>query len=366
MNSSTTIRQDLSAQGCAFASRQALLVQHSSASQFREQTLLTVASAFALTRYTEEQVRRQQASKRTEKASGIQRLESSTRLLRSSAIEVQSSLRVLTKLPFARSVTGRETPRIFGVAQALLNASKYQWSLSALSSFLQGFQAEEPLSLRELWTFPIALKLALLEEVLAQAAGAFSNLPASDAALDASLLCLHEVSLPVWSNILEPLVPFEEILRQDPANAYARMDFESRDMYRMSVAKLAGRSAMNEVEVARMALTLARNVSRQPSVDERITTRLSHVGYYLVDDGLAELRKRCGFRPRVRDRVRSLLRSDPDDFYIGGIQIIALLAIAAIILPLVPRYNPLGSLAIAFLLLLLPVSQGAVELMNHT
>ena len=39
---------------------------------------------------------------------------------------------------------------------------------------------------------------------------------------------------------------------------------------------------------------------------------------------------------------------------------------AAIILPLVPLYNPLGSLAFAFLLLLLPVSQGAVELMNHT
>ena len=50
----------------------------------------------------------------------------------------------------------------------------------------------------------------------------------------------------------------------------------------------------------------------------------------------------------------------------GGIQVIALLAMAAIIFPLVPTYNPLGSLGIAFLLLLLPVSQGAVELMNHT
>ena len=173
-------------------------------------------------------------------------------------------------------------------------------------------------------------------------------------------------ALPVWANILEPLVPFEEILRQDPANTYSQMDFESRDMYRLAVAKIAARSPLNEVEVATTALTMARDSSQQPNVNERITKRCSHIGYYLVDEGLNDLRKRCDFHPRILDRVRTILRTYPDDFYIGGIQTIALLVMAAIILPLVPLYNPLGSLAIAFLLLLLPVSQGAVELMNHT
>ena len=366
MNTPILVGQDLTSEGRAFASRQAMLVQHSSVKQFKEQTLLAVASAFALARYTEEQVRAQQTSPPEQKTPGIQRLEGATRLLRSSAIEIQSALPILGKLPFARSVTGVETPRILGVAQALLNAAEYQWSLTGLSSFLKGFQAEEPLSLKELWTFPVALKLALLEEILAQAPGAFSQLPASDAALNASLRCLHEVSLPVWANILEPLVPFEEVLRQDPANTYSHMDFESRDMYRLAVAKVAARSPLNEVEVATMALTLARDSSQQPNVNERITKRCSHIGYYLVDEGLTELRRRCHFHPRILDRVRTILRAYPDDFYIGGIQTIALLAMAAIILPLVPLYNPLGSLAFAFLLLLLPVSQGAVELMNHT
>jgi cyclic beta-1,2-glucan synthetase len=366
MNSPILLGHELSAEGHAFASRQAILVQHASAKQFKEQTLLAVASAFALARYTEEQIRGKQPAEGDGKAPGIQRLEGATRLLRSSAIEIQSALPIQVKLPFARSVTGVEMPRILGVAQALLNAAKYQWSLLGLSSFLKGFQAEEPLSLRELWTFPVALKLALLEEILVQAPGAFSSLPASGAAINAALLCLHEVSLPVWANILEPLVPFEDILRQDPADTYAHMDFESRDMYRIAVAKIAARSPLNEVEVARMALTLARDSSQQPNVNERITKRCSHIGYYLIDDGLSELRKRCDFHPRILDRVRTILRTYPDDFYIGGIQTIALLVMAALILPLVPLYNPLGSLAFAFLLLLLPVSQGAVELMNHT
>jgi len=366
MNSPIVFGQDLSAEGRAFASRQSILVQHSSAKQFKDQTLLAVASAFALARYTDEQVRAKQPNNQDEKTPGIQRLEGATRLLRSSAIEIQSALPILGKLPFARGVTGVETPRILGVADALLNAAKFQWSLPGLSSFLKGFQAEEPLSLRELWTFPVALKLALLEEILAQAPGAFSKLPASDAALNASLSCLHEVSLPVWANLLEPLVPFEEVLRQDPASTYSHMDFESRDMYRLAVAKVAARSSLNEVEVATVALTLARESSQRPNVNERITKRCSHIGYYLIDDGLNELRKRCNFHPRIRDRARTILRTYPDDFYIGGIQTIALLVMAAIILPLVPLYNPLGSLAFAFLLLLLPVSQGAVELMNHT
>src|SRR5665213_2707131 len=370
MRYANILEKDLTAQGRAFSTRQTSLTRPTDVKQFKEQTLLTVASTFALTRYTEEQIRTQhpqgQNSKREDVQPGIQLLEGNTRLLRSTSLDVQNALRALVKLPFVRSVTGRETPRILGVAQALLNASEYQWSLSGLSTFLKGFQTDHPLSLQELWTFPVALKLALLEEILAQAAGAFSNLPASDAALNASLLCMQEISMTVWPNLLEPLIPFEDILRQDPSNTYANMDFESRDLYRIAIARIAAQSPMNEVGVADKALLMARNASRQPNVNERITARCSHIGYYLVDQGLRELRKHCGFRPRVLDHVRSVLRSYADDFYIGGIQTIALLAMAAIILPLVPLYNPLGHLAIAFLLLLLPVSQGAVELMNHT
>ncbi len=369
---------ELTAEGRAFAGRQPLLAYATDLKQFRQHVLLTAGSAFALAQYTEEQARQQR--KETAKQSdgsdskmepdiaspGVRKLRENTRLLRTSAIEIQSALRVLVKLPFARSITGVESPRIAGVAQSMLSAAKFHWSIPALSSFLEGFQAVEPLTLRELWSFPTALKLTLLEEILAQASGAFGNLQASDAALEAALLSLHEVSLPLWPNVLEPLVPYEQILREDPSGTYANMDFDSRDQYRTEVARIAKRSPMSEVEVARAALNMALNASRQPNVNPRITARCTHIGYYLVDSGRKELKTHCRFHPGLLDRTRSLLQGYPDDFYIGGIQAIALVAMATIILPLVPLYNPLGSLAIAFLLLLLPVSQFAVELMNHT
>ncbi len=364
MNPMDTTELELSAEGRSFAARQTLLAQSSNVREFRRHTLLIAGQAFALAAYTEEQARTRHQPPAM--LAGLQRLEGNTRLLRAAAMEIQNALPKFVRLPFARGVTGREMPRIVGVAHALLNSSKYRWSIPALSSFLHGFQAEEPLTVRELWALPIALNQVLLEEILAQAPGAFSNLPASDAAVDASVQCLQQVSMPVWSNILEPLVPFEPVLCQDPADTYRNMDFESRDMYRTVIEKIAIKSQMSEVEVAETALAMAREAGQQPHLNPRITARCGHVGYYLVDGGLNELRVRCGFRPGPLDRVRSLLHKYPDDFYLGGIQTIALLAMAAFILPLVPLYNPLAMLALAFLFLLLPVSQFAVELMNHT
>ena len=42
----------------------------------------------------------------------------------------------------------------------------------------------------------------------------------------------------VWKDVLEPLIGFDRILRQDPAGAYAQMDFDGRDWYRKSWQRL--------------------------------------------------------------------------------------------------------------------------------
>ena len=129
MRSPNILEKDLTVQGRAFSAHQTLLTLPIGVKKFKERTLFTVASAFALASYTEEQIRAQhpqgQNSKRGNVPPGIQRLEGNTRLLRSTALDVQNALRTLVKLPFVRSVTGHESARILGVAQALLNASSH-------------------------------------------------------------------------------------------------------------------------------------------------------------------------------------------------------------------------------------------------
>jgi cyclic beta-1,2-glucan synthetase len=72
----------------------------------------------------------------------------------------------------------------------------------------------------------------------------------------------------------------EHTLQGDPAGIYAAMDFATRDRYRYAVEAIARRSRLTEYEVARKAVQLAENHSREFPDD-----RAAHVGFYLVDRG---------------------------------------------------------------------------------
>jgi hypothetical protein len=61
-----------------------------------------------------------------------------------------------------------------------------------------------------------------------------------------------------WREFVETMSIVEQVLRDDPAGVYGRMDFASRDRYRHSVEKTAKSSRLSEGEVALKALHLAR------------------------------------------------------------------------------------------------------------
>lgn len=65
------------------------------------------------------------------------------------------------------------------------------------------------------------------------------------------------------------------------------MNFATRDSYHYVVEKIAENSRYPESEVARKASYLAHEGAARKDCDERAT----HVGYYLVDKGLAQLER---------------------------------------------------------------------------
>ena len=78
--------------------------------------------------------------------------------------------------------------------------------------------------------------------------------------------------------------------------------------------------------------------------------------------------KSCAARANVRlpwtERLQILLRQNPDEFYISGIELLTLLITVAIIWRGIDIYS-LGSIFFAAVVLLLPCSQSAVEVMNY-
>ena len=292
------------------------------------------------------------------------------RLLRGVVLEASSIRRKVQRLPRIVLANGEEEPRASALASAYLDAANSIWSIDAFRTFLDEAQKSDPLELQELWALPTMLKFLLLEWTLTQASARLHS-PDSTAAGSAEGLRLRiksmrDSSYADWNSLIEKLVVFETILQQDPAEAYSRMDFDSREQYRKRVSEIARYAEGTESQVATVALAMARDAEEQPSTDERLHLRLMHIGYYLIDKGFADLTRRVGYRPRLIDRVRIGLQRNADDFYIGSIEVLTVLLIAVILLPLIPNYAIFGGLSVAFLLMLLPVTQGAVDLVNNT
>ncbi len=303
------------------------------------------------------------------------------RMMRSVLAELRTVRRKLRRLPHAVSGDHREEPRAITIAAAFLAASGSIWNADALRIYLDELQRGDPLLLEELWVLPVALRFTLLEQILEQAAARLETLsfphaaphfegpaahPAFAKLLTTRIQSLREIAYVDWFFVMEPLVVFDATLREDPAEAYPHMDFDSREVYRKQVSRIARYSECTETEVARHAIQLAVAAKQQPAADPRVHLRRAHVGYYLIDRGFEELKARIGYHPRLIDRVRSTLHGNADDFYIGGIEVLTVILIAAALLPLVPNYSIFGGLTVAFLLLLIPATQGAVDLVNNT
>jgi len=105
-----------------------------------------------------------------------------------------------------------------------------------------------------------------------------------------------------WREFVETASVVDQTLRQDPAAIYARMDFHTRDSYRHVVERLARLGGIDELAVAQMCLQLAQARAQAPtSVPASVSPSETHVGYYLVDDGLTQLRaalRASGHTPR--------------------------------------------------------------------
>jgi hypothetical protein len=226
-------------------------------------------------------------------------------------------------------------------------------------------QEQDPLTLDELWSLPAFLKFILLESLLNDAR-ILMSLPGSapGPSVAVHLKSLRTITHTNWTHLIEPLILFDATLRQDPAQAYAAMDFDSRELYRKRVAFIAAHSDCTEPQVAQAVLELACEGLVKPKDDRRMQLRSVHVGYYLIDKGFPRLSARIGFHPPLIERIRALIRAQADNFYISGIQLITILFIAALILLPLPHFSLLDCL-IASLALLTPVMQCAVDLINN-
>lgn len=257
-------------------------------------------------------------------------------------------------------------PRVLAIAEGYLDSSRGDVSKTDFTAFCLAFEETMPLEYHEIGALIPALKLVILEQIADRGAALVKN--PTGKIVERVVPCiraLQHVTQSSWKTELESLIPFDGILRDDPASSYATMDLESRNLYREAVARIARRSDHSEMVVAKEALALARNAQKRIYADPRVALRESHIGYYLIGDGNELLCQRVGYNPKFSERLRILLRRHPDDFLLLGIAVLTFAIVTGTLWVLTPATTPVGLLLLSMLILLLPSSQAAIQIMNY-
>ena len=292
-------------------------------------------------------------------------LNDNARLLHTEPRNAAEAFKKLKQTPYVRSRNGEVVPRVMAVAEGFLNAVAYHFSEQGLISFCQAFEEESPLDIQEVWALVPALRLILLEEIAVRSPHVMSDPGNGTFGVDICIRSLRDAGQTPWKEVLEPLILVDHLLGKDPAGCYREMDFDSRDLYRNKLEKIAKRSDLSEIEVARAALALAEEASRRQHADPRLTLRETHVGYYLLGPGVTQLHQKVGFRQPLGQRLQAWMRSHPDEFFLAGIEILTFAIMSAIVLFLTAPNSALEFILLSMLVLLLPSSQSAVQMMNY-
>lgn len=274
-------------------------------------------------------------------------------------------------------------PRVFALAWKFIDQADYHINLAELTRFVQAYQRVTPLKMGEIWALPIMLRMGIIQaltEVVTRAVnmrdeqqthsreGSASetsvNLLIDESDIANCVQSLRTLDAQDWKDFFEGLSQVEHILRSDPAEVYARMDFESRDRYRDIVEELAQASGAKEQTVAEEAIWLAEQAKDQGNPDGESSPRAYHVGFYLLDEGRDLLEKRLDLFPSLGVRLKRWLLGRPTLFYLGSTGLIALLTLAAIIYYV---FSVGGSLVVTILtglLFAIPALSVAVEAVN--
>lgn len=175
----------------------------------------------------------------------------------------------------------------------------------------------------------LALPLTWIEQSLAEAGLTIEQLVLSEnqqqaadqVSISNSIGSLRFLGAMDWRVFVETMSGVERVLRSDPAGVYAAMDFATRDHYRHVVDRLAKRSVQSEADIAQAAIMLA---GQQASIHNSCH-REAHVGFYLVDKGLAALEQNVAVNLQLTEKLRRALRQSPLTLHLGAIAMMTFL-----------------------------------------
>ena len=214
-----------------------------------------------------------------------------------------------------------------------------------------------------------------------------------------AITSIKEISRINFQDIFEKINGVEEILRKDPAGVYEKMDYKTKEYYRNTIKEISKKTKMSEIYIARSVLELCVPMGTFPSetsvpfgtsdksdknnnvtklnnvlkindnpklndssevmsvpkgtdVSEGNVPIETHVGYYLVGEGLPELYKKIGYAPKNKIKNKTKV-----NFYIYGIWFTSIILDALLTLIFYRQITNVFALILFFILVLIPMQE---------
>jgi cyclic beta-1,2-glucan synthetase len=318
-------------------------------------------------------IRKSAAAERGVPAVASQLVVNNQRLLRSSSLDIRSSLRSKATFPQVRTggALPEEIPRAYLAAKAYLTASHFIFDEPSFIEFMEAAQESAYFEVAEIWRLKQMLQLVLIErfaELTAEVSRATGARNAQDPQADrhaaefSSLIdSVRKLSDNDFKAVFLALSKTEGILRGDPAKAYPSMDLDSRGSYHAAIQEFVRGSKADEFTIAQLAVDLATQARTQFRSIPVTRDRRGHVGYYLVDRGRQALQKRIEYRARGFKQVTETFHDAPELLYFISLEVL-IIAIMAFVVSGILAGVPLIA---ATLLLLFPASEAALEIINQ-
>ena len=190
-----------------------------------------------------------------------------------------------------------------------------------------------------------------------------------------SITSIKKIQRINFLEIFERINGVEGILRLDPANVYEKMDSKTKEYYRNRIKEIAKKTKISEIYIARKMLQLAqKNIEEmenkqkdlgqvvQANENQEVSgitkIKKSHIGYYLIDNGINELYDVLQYKTSRQMDVKNKTK-----VYILGIAVLSLfisMGIASFI-----SIRNLAVYVLSIILLLIPASELAIQIVQY-
>ena len=150
-------------------------------------------------------------------------------------------------------------------------------------------------------------------------------------------------------DIFEKINGVEELLKQDPASVYDKMDYKTKDYYRQVIKEISQKSKISELYIAKKLLELASNGKGKKK----------HIGYYLFGKNKNIIYEKIGCKSQ-----KIMTNEQKTKYYISMIALFTVLTSFLMTFCLIKRIS-IWSFLLGFIRLALPVSEFVIQIMQY-